>query len=139
MLRGDNVKEDTRCQAVFAERRSTASQMTAATAQDAFSRPSTWKGWRSERRSLSLQTSEIEGRLQIAKASADGMPNSLDEAPLFSWSYSHSFSWSYSHWDSTDGPSGSFGNQLYGNPLAGLLSNENWKNYRFKKKKITWE
>ena len=62
VLQGCNVKDDTGCQAVFAEQGASASQLTAAKVCRHHI-PSTWNGWRSERRSLNLHTNQILRRL----------------------------------------------------------------------------
>ena len=77
MLRGDTVKDDTGCPAVFTEERASASQMTVA--KVLYTIPSAWNGWSSKRRTLSLYTSQNEGRSHVAEASRYGMPDNLDK------------------------------------------------------------
>ena len=132
VLRGDTVKDDSGCHAVFTEQRSSASQMTAATVMDIISRLPGCAGQAADAVSASTQVKMEDGQkwLKIPKSEC---PDIWIRSPRHKWPKS---------WSSMEDPVVLLELNLYGHPLAGLLWERQFEKIQLKHvwEKITnWE
>ena len=111
VLRGDIVKEDSGSYAVFTERGSSASQMTAAKIMDIISRLPGCAGQAADAVSVYTQV-KMEDAPKLMKIPKSGCLDSWIRLPRHKWPKS---------WSSMEDPVVPFERNLYGHPLAGLL------------------
>ena len=111
VLRGDIVKDDSGSYAVFAESRSSASQMTAAKVMDIISRLPGCAGQAADAVSAYTQV-KMEDAPKLLKIPASECPDIWIRLPRHKWPKS---------WSSIEDPVVPLERNLYGYPLAGLL------------------
>ena len=133
VLRGENVKEDSGSYAVFTERGSSASQMTAAKIMDIISRLPGCDGQPAEAVSAETQV-KMEEAPKLLKIQKSECPDIWIRLPRHKWPKS---------WSSMEDPVGLFERNLYGHPLAGLIMGKgNFRKILLKhgwEKVSTWE